>query len=296
MRLFIGRIIKWFGKVELLNFIPDDTYLSILYYFFMGKRLNLSNPMTLNEKIQWIKLFDRKNKYIELVDKVSAKIFVQKCIGSQYIIPTIGVWRNFQEIDFDSLPNKFVLKCTHDSGSCLVCTDKNTFDKKYAERFFKKRLTRQYFWAAREWAYKEIKPQIIAEEYIEDNSTHDLRDYKFYCFGDVVDCVLVCLDRCIGKPKFYFFDKKWNLKRYNIRGKNAPEDFQITKPENIDKMFQIARDLSVETGTYFVRVDLYNVNGNIYFSELTLYPDSGMDRHRLPEIDLYFGSLIGPLK
>lgn len=292
MRLLIGKIIEWLGKKEFLNFIADDIYLKILYSVIMGKKLNLINPITLNEKIQWIKIYDRKTIYKSFVDKIKVREFVQKCIGPNYLTQIIGVYENFDDIDFEQLPEKFVLKCSHDSGSCVICQNKNNFNRKKIRRFINQRLKVDFFWFAREWAYKGLKPKIIVEKYMEDECLHELRDYKFYCFKEIVECVLVCMDRNIGKPKFYFFDKEWNLKRYNIGGKNAPPNFTIPKPQNLEKMFEIAQTLSLKSKAYFIRVDLYNINGKIYFSELTLYPDSGMDVNRLPETDLYFGSLV----
>lgn len=292
VRLLIGRIIKWLGKNEILNFINDEIYLKILFYFFMNKSLDLSNPQTLNEKIQWIKLYMRDARYVSLVDKVTAKDYVAKVIGEKYIIPTLGIWDDFEKIDFKNLPEKFVLKCNHDSGSCIVCKNKTKLDIGYARKFLKKKLNRNYYWAAREWFYKGINPKIIAESYMEDSSTNDLRDYKFYCFNGRVDSVLLCLGRNIGKPVFYFFDKEWNLKRYNLSGKEAPDDFFIDKPKNIEEMFFVAEKLAKSIKVPFVRIDLYSVNSKTYFGEFTFYPDSGMDRNRLPETDKYFGSLF----
>lgn len=258
----------------------------------MKQNLDLIHPRSLNEKIQWLKLYDRKEKYTKMADKFISKEYVSNIIGEKYIIPTYGVWDNFDDIDFNKLPNKFVLKCTHDCGSVIVCKDKYKFNTEFARKRIKKAMSFNYFWVGREWAYKNIKPRIIAEQYIEDADTKDLRDYKFYCFADVVDSVLVCLDRVSGNTKFYFFDKKWNLKRYNKLAKDLPAEFTLPKPNNIDEMFEIAKKLSVSSGAPFLRVDLYNANGKIYFGELTFYPDCGLDSNRLPETDLYFGGLV----
>ena len=292
IRFFLGRVFRWLGKKRFSDFIGDAIYLKISYFLLMGKRLNLSNPKTLNEKINWLKVNDRKNEYIDMVDKHNAKEYVANVIGSDYVIPTLGVWNNVDEIDFNSLPDKFVLKCTHDCGSAIVCKDKESISKEFIKNRLDKCLRRNYFWMGREWIYKNIKPRVIAEQYMEDDKTKDLRDYKFYCFRDVVDCVLVCVGRESGNTKFYFFDRDWNLKRYNKRGKEAPVGFTLPKPENMNEMFEIAKKLSVASGAPFLRVDLYNVNGKIYFGELTFYPDCGMDRNRLSETDEYFGSLV----
>lgn len=292
MLLFLGRLFRWFGKKEHLNFIGDILYLKISYFFFMGKKLDLRNPITLNEKLQWLKLYDRKGYYYELVDKYEVKKYVKNIIGEKYVIPTLAIWNSVDDISLKLLPNKFILKCTHDSGSCIVCEDKNKVELNKVKKFLYNRLKYNYFWLGREWAYKNIKPRIIAEKYIEDSENHGLIDYKFYCFNGVVECVLVCLDRSSGSPKFYFFDKNWDLKRYNKLGKNAPQGFSLPKPKNIEEMFKVAETLAKSINVPFIRVDLYNIDGKIFFGELTFYPDSGMDRNRLYETDVYFGNLV----
>ena len=292
MVVILGRIFRKLGKYGFLNFIADKTYIKILYRLFMKQKLDLIHPKSLNEKIQWLKLYDRKEMYSKMVDKYTSKEYVSNIIGKKYIIPTYGVWDNFDNIDFSKLPTQFVLKCTHDCGSVIVCKNKYKFDIEFASKRIKKAMSFNYFYVGREWAYKNIKPRIIAEQYIEDADTKDLRDYKFYCFTDVVDSVLVCLDRVSGNTKFYLFDKNWNLKRYNKFAKDLPAEFTLPKPNNIDEMFEIAKKLSVASGAPFLRVDLYNANGKIYFGELTFYPDCGLDNNRLPETDLYFGGLI----
>ena len=269
--------------------LPDKLFLKSAFYIYKGKKLSLDNPITMDEKLQWLKLYNRNPEYPKMVDKCDSKEYVEQIIGAEYIIPTLGVWDTFDSIDFDKLPNQFVLKCTHDSGSVVVCKDKNTFDYNEAKKKLEKGLKRNIFWHTREWPYKELPPRILAEKYMTDNSG-GLIDYKFYCFDGYVDCVLVCIDRHLKNTKFYFFDKEWKLKRLNVRGKNAPEDFTLPKPECIDKMFELASQLS--KGMPFIRVDLYENNGQIYFGELTFFPDSGFDPNRLPESDLYFGNLI----
>lgn len=271
----------------------DEQYLKLAYRVRMGKKLNLENPVTLNEKIQWLKLNNRNPMLNVYVDKYRVKPEVARIIGEEYIIPTIGVWNSFEEIDFSKLPKQFVLKCNHDSHSVVVCTDKDKFDYKTARKKLTNGLKTNYFWHGREWAYKDVKPLIIAEQYMtNDDSTAELTDYKFYCFKDYVDSVMLCVDREIGDPKFYFFDEQWKLRRYNKRGIDAPEDFTLPKPENMDLMFRLASKLSLATGAPFVRVDLYNVKGHPYFGELTFSPGNGLDSNRLYETDVYFGDLM----
>ena len=267
---------------------PERLYLIIRYYLVMGKPLHLDDPKTMNEKLQWLKLYNRKPEYTQMVDKVLAKDYVANLIGQKYIVPTLGVWDHFDEIDFDKLPKQFVLKTNHSGGSTgvVICKDKTTFDKVSAKKKLERSLKRDISRSLIEWPYRNVKRKILAEEYLGD----DLIDYKFYCFDGEVDVVMNCIERQTGNPKFYFFDKEWNLRRLNKRGKEAPEGFTLPKPEGMDEMFVIAARLS--EGLPFARVDLYNINGIIYFSEITFFPDSGFDSNRLPESDLYFGEKI----
>lgn len=275
---------------ELFKWMDDELYLKFFYRIVMGKKLNLDNPQTFNEKLQWLKLHDRKDIYTTMVDKYEAKKYVAEQIGEEYIIPTLGVWDSFDDIDFDSLPNQFVLKCTHDSGGLVICRDKSTFDKNSARKKINRSLKSNFFWFGREWPYKAVKPRIIAEPYMEDAQEKELRDYKFFCFDGYVDNVMLAMDRVSGDPKFYFFNQDWKLMRLNIRGRNAPKDFTLPKPKAIDQMFQLAAELS--KGISFVRVDLYYCNGQIYFGEMTFFPQSGFDANLLRETDEYLGNMI----
>ena len=277
---------------KIFMLLPDRIFLKIRYRREMGKKLDLRHPKTMNEKLQWLKLYDRQPRYTSYVDKVQVKEYIGKTIGKEYVVKTLGVWQSFDEIDFDALPDKFVLKTNHSGGNhgVVICKNKATFDCEAAKCQLEESLKEDIFSWYREWPYKNVKPCIFAEEYLEDPAVGELCDYKFYCFDGYVDAVMICIDRQIGDPKFYFFDKEWKLCRYNKRGKEAPADFTLPRPENLDKMFGIAANLSKNIP--FVRVDLYNVSGKIYFGELTFYPASGFDRNRLPEMDLYFGNLI----
>ena len=283
-----------FVLLRILNHIyflfPDKLFLQIRFYLEMGKKLDLKNPQTMNEKLQWLKLYNRKAEYTIMVDKILVKEYVGQLIGSKYVIPTIAIWDNPEEIKLEVLPDKFVLKTNHSGGNTgvILCKSKSAFSLQSAVSKLKKSLHSDIFNTYREWPYKNVHRRVFAEVLLEDEAGVD--DYKFYCFNGFVDCVLVCVDRQIGQPKFYFFDEDWRLKRYNKRGKEAPENFSLPKPKNLDKMFDIARTLS--KGIPFVRVDLYNVNGNVYFGELTFFPASGFDGNRLPEADLYFGEMI----
>ena len=270
--------------------VADPSYVKMMFYRDMGYPLNLENPTTFNEKLQWLKVYNHRPEYTAMVDKAAAKEYVASIIGEEYIIPTLGIWDRFEDIDFSCLPEQFVLKTTHDSKSVVICTDRASFDIEAARKKLTASLSRSYYLKYREWPYKDITPRIIAEKYMVDESGTELKDYKFSCYnGDATD-VMLCFDRATGDTKFYFFDKEWNLLRYNKRGKEAPEGFTVPKPKNMDKMFEIAARLS--EGIPYLRVDLYNIDGAIYFGELTFFPRSGCDSNLLRETDLLFGSRI----
>lgn len=259
----------------------------------MGKPLNLNHPVTLNEKIQWLKIHDHNPLYTQLVDKYRAKDYVQSLLGEEYIIKTIGVYSSFDEIDFDRLPPRFVIKCTHDSGGLIICRDKSKLDINDAKEKICSSLRTNYYWSGREWPYKNVTPKILVEEYMEDfNNPGDIIDYKFYCFYGKCDLVLTCFDRKSGHTKYYFFDRNWGLQRLNKMGKEAPEGFTIPKPQNIDKMFEIAEILSTDCHAPFVRIDLYDINNHIYFGEYTFYTQGGFDTGRLYETDISLGNKL----
>lgn len=275
------------------KFWPEALYLKVFYYSYMGKKLDLKNPITLNEKLQWLKLHNRNPRYTAIVDKYLVKDIVAKIIGKEHIIPTLGAWDRVEDINFDTLPEKFVLKTNHSGGNTgvVICKDKAKLDKNVTMSILTHSINSTGIYPFyREWPYKDVKRKILAEQLMETSNGEDVSDYKFYCFDGNVDCVLTCIERQAGDAKFYFFDRNWELKRYNKRGKDAPEGFTLPRPKNLDKMFEIAAKLS--DGLPFARVDLYNVDGDIYFGEITFYPASGVDYNRLPETDLYFGSLL----
>jgi len=277
-------------KFAITKLLPDKLYLSLRFRSRFGRFPNFKSPTTFNEKLQWLKLYDRNSAYTTMVDKYEAKIYVSRILGEEYIIPTLGVWTKFEEIDFDSLPSQFVLKCTHDSGGLVICKDKSKLDIDNAREKINQSLKRNFYYIGREWPYKNVVPRIIAEQYMDDNG-HVPIDYKIYCFNGKPYKVMLCLDRDKDSPtKFYSFDREWNLLRHNNLGKEAPEDFTLPQPINLKKMFEFAEVLSKDIP--FVRVDFYEVSGQLYFGELTFYPDSGFDNAILPEIDSLYGSMI----
>ena len=277
----------WISKL-----FSDERYLKIKYYLKMGKKLNLDNPQTFNEKLQWLKLYNRKDEYTMMADKYAVRQYIAEKLGEEYLIPLLGVWDNAEDIDFDALPEQFVLKCTHNSGKGMcICKDKSKLDIDKVRKELNEGLKEEYFYSGREWCYKNIKPRIIAEKYMADDKLSEgLSDYKFMCFNGMAESVMVCLERHTGDTKFYFFNEEWELLRYNIRGINAPEDFMLQKPEKIDEMFELARLLS--TNLPFVRVDLYCSYGKVYFGELTFFPDSGFDANILRSTDENFGECL----
>lgn len=273
------KIILYLMNKEFFNWIDDETYLKIKYRLIMEKKLDLSNPKTFNEKLQWLKLYDRKQEYTQMVDKYEVRKYISKILGEEYLIPLIGVYDNPKEIDFNALPNKFVIKCTHDSGTAIICKDKNKLDIKSIKRKLKKYLKRKYYYVHREWPYKNIKPRIIIEEYIEDSIVGELRDYKIYAFNGKCNYIMLCYDRIKENTKFIYYDKNWNIqKELSTDGIKYGDSIQNIKPKNLDKMFEFASILSKEIP--FVRVDFYEANEKLYFGELTFYPSAGFDTTR----------------
>jgi hypothetical protein len=256
----------------------------------MGKKLNLDNPITYNEKLQWLKLYDRNPGYTALVDKCEVKVKVAEIIGEEYIIPTIGVYEKFDDIDFDLLPNQFVIKCTHDSGGLVICRDKSKLDISAARNKINKFLKRKYYYQWREWPYKNVKPRIIVEQYMEDTSTRELRDYKFFCFGGVPKLIFIASDRQKAgeETKFDFFDMDFNHLPFTNGHPNAA--VPPAKPAMFEKMKELAAKLS--SGIPHVRVDFYEVDGRIYFGEMTFYHWSGMVPFDPEEWDYTLGSWI----
>lgn len=253
------------------SMMNDRTFIKWEYFSGMKKFPNLKNPKTYNEKLQWLKLNYIHPEYAEMVDKAIAKDYVSRIIGEEYIIPTLGVWNTFDEIDFDKLPNQFVLKTTHDSGGVVVVSDKSKFDKEAARKKLEKSLRNNYFLQHREYPYKDIKPRILAEQFMVDESGTELKDYKFFCFNGKCKMLFVATDRSIGDVKFDFFDEKFNHLPF-VQG-HPWATKEIKKPAGFDKMIELSEKLC--KGFPHVRVDLYDINGNIYFGELTFFHFSG---------------------
>ena len=281
--------ISLLGRVLRGSIWADKIYLSILFRYRLKRKLDFKNPKTYNEKLQWMKIYDKNPLYSKLADKYEVRKYIANKIGEEYLIPLIGVWNSFDEIDFDKMPNEFILKCTHDSGSVIICTDKNSFDKKKARKKFNHWMKRNYYINTREWPYKDIEPKIIAEKLIGEKGEAPI-DYKFYCFNGVVDCVMLCFDRGSGNTKFCYFNREWEKLPYIKDEFDACKNKVIYKPEPIDKMFELAEKLCKQFRS--VRIDMYFEDNKIYFGEITFFSQSGFTIDLPDDIDKKWGDMI----
>lgn len=271
------------------KYLDDEHFIKYRFRIVMGKKININNPITYNEKLQWLKLYDRNPLYTTLVDKIQVKDYVAEIIGTEYIIPTIKVYESPSEIKLNDLPNQFVLKTNHDGDSLgvFVCKDKDTFDLDKALVTLSNNLKRNYYYTGREWPYKNVKPYIFAEKYEEDEFG-ELRDYKFFCFDGKVKAVFIATERSSGHVKFDYFDRDFN--HLDFIQSHPMSDKQINKPANYEEMIIIAEKLS--KGIPHVRVDLYNCNGRILFGEMTFFHYGGMIKFHPEEWDYTFGSWL----
>lgn len=297
------------GKYDKL---PDKEYLEKIFKASMGYSLNLENPQTFNEKLQWLKLYNRNPAYTVMVDKYKVRDYIKETIGEEYLIPLLGVWDKAEDIDFDKLPNQFVLKCTHDSGGLCICRNKSIFDRRQCVEYLNKRLSNNYYKQWREWPYKNVSPKIIAEQYIDVTQNTPLKcgdimsveelqceqgllDYKFMCFSGRVQALFLDIGVVKGSSKHaenYYrnvYDREFNLLPVKETRENYP--LKIKMPDNFNQMVEIAEKLS--SGMPHVRVDLYNVKGRIFFGEFTFFHGSGLSNFFVPkEWDKIFGDWI----
>lgn len=286
---------RYMGSVILHRFdrlIKNDAlYLKMEYYFQTGRRLNLNNPKSYNEKLQWLKIHDRKPEYTQMVDKAGVKDYITKTIGEQYVIPTLGVWKHFDEIDFTILPEKFVLKCTHDSGGLVICKDKKMLDKVSAKKKIEKCLKKNYFYGTREWPYKDVEPRIIAEPLLEQANGDEICDYKVMCFNGKAKLIELHMNRHSDHHTQDFYDVNWQKTEISQgKGYGGCSDIEVPKPSCLDKMLQLSETLTKDMA--HCRVDWYVVNGHLYFGELTFFDGSGFDLFDRYEDDLLLGSWI----
>ncbi len=272
--------------IDKLRFIPDKPYLRMVYWIKTGNKLNLDNPTGFNEKLNWIKLYDVHDEWCRYVDKVAVRDYLKEKIGEDLSIPLLGVWKHYDDIDFDALPEQFVLKCSHDSGSVKIVQDKSKIDHKAFKKFFEGRLRINPFYAGREFPYKNVPPRILAEEYMKTLSGDELKTYKILCFGGKPKVVQVITNQHTDQ-RFDYLDIDFNP--YDFEHICPKADEGVEKSANYHKMIEIATKLS--EGFPFIRVDLYDIDGKVYFSELTFFHDGGF--YNFPEkYEQEFGSWI----
>ena len=268
--------------------MPDDLYLKRRFHAKLGTTLHLDNPQSFNEKLQWLKLYDRNSSYTQMVDKYAVREYIKNTIGEEYLIPLLGVWDSFDEIDFDKLPNQFVLKTNHDSGTVVICKNKNTFDIEAAREKINKRINYNYYNLWREWPYKNVKPRIIAEKYMEDNSG-GLQDYKILCFGGIPKLIEFHSGRFTENHVQEFYDFNWIPQSFNQIGYQI--SYKATdKVDSLDEMYFLSKILAKDIP--HVRVDWYVANKKLYFGEMTFFDSSGFDPFYPEEWDYTLGSWI----
>lgn len=277
---------------KLVYILPDELYLKLLFLDRVGYWPNFKSPRSYNEKLQWLKLHDKRKEYTSMVDKIEAKKYVANVVGEKYIIPTLGVWDSVDEIDWDMLPNQFVIKVTSDSGGIIVCKNKDRLNIEEAKSILTKGWGRNYYLKNKEFPYKDLKPRIIAEKYMEDESGFELKDYKIFCFNGKPSILFVASDRQKEgeETKFDFFDVEWNHLPFTNGHPNAKN--VIVKPENYEEMLFVAETLAKKIDAPQVRIDLYNCNGKIYFGEITFFHWSGMKPFKPVEWDFKLGEMI----
>ena len=283
------KLVSGLSRRGFFNILRDKSFLKLVFKSRVGYTLNLDNPKTYNQKLQWLKLYDRNPLYTTMVDKAAAKEYVAEKIGEQYIIKTLGVWDRFDDIDFNTLPNQFVLKTTHDSGGVVICKEKSTFDCDGTRKKLAKRLKKSFFLQSREWPYKNVKPRIIAEEYIKEISFGDVYEYKMFCFSGEVKMVLVCNGEYTNSERTIDYCDE-NFNKLPFISYNQPSKHNIETPKEKKELFEIAKKLSKDIP--HVRVDLYVVNGKIFFGELTFFHGSGFQAFEPSEWDRKIGEWL----
>lgn len=283
------KLIIKLGKIS--GLIPDKLYLKAYYYNVFGKKLDLKNPKTFNEKLQWLKLYDRRPEYTMMVDKYKVRDYVSELIGEEHLIPLLGVWDDPDEIDFESLPNQFVLKCNHNSavGMC-ICKDKTKLNIEEVKEKLRNGLSKDYYLSGREWPYKDVPRKIICEKYMTDSENEDLPDYKIHSFNGIPKVILVCSKRFKEEGLHEdFFNKNWE--KLELKRPNAPNsEQQIPKPKELIEMLEFSEKISKNIP--FARTDFYVVDGKIYFGEITFYPASGLESFSPEKWDEILGDWI----
>lgn len=290
-----------FNFTKIQRILPDELLFKIMFHAKLGYKLDLKSPRTFNEKLQWLKLYDRKPIYTKMVDKYEAKKIISNKVGDKYVVPSYGVWDSFDDIDFSDLPEQFVLKTTHDCGGVIICKNKDSADLHSMKRFFNARMKENFFWRGREWPYKDVKPRILAEKYLNADDINDglftydiginkgITDYKIMCFSGIPYCCLACLGRNSREGLHEnFYDKEWNLLPF--KRENPRFEGEVKRPQYYDEMWSIAEILS--KGTKFLRVDFFISNNQLYVGELTFFPANGFGKFIPMEWDYKLGELI----
>ena len=266
----------------------DRFFLKCFYKKHMGKKLNLSHPVAFSEKLQWLKLYDRKPEYSIMADKVLVKDYIREKIGAQYVVPTIGVYNSVNQVPFDCLPDQYVIKCSHDSGSTFICSNKESFNIEKVKEELSKRMKSNYYWVEREWPYKKIIPRIIVEEYLCDDNGHYPPDYKFFCFDGEMHYYKVDYDR-FSNHRANYYNRNHVFQPFGELYMLPDEAIKATIPDDFNLMIEIAEILSV--GIPFVRIDFYNIHGRIYVGEMTFFPSGGVEPF-VGNGDIILGELI----
>lgn len=281
--------VPYLGARGFLHGMDDETYLKKCFKAYMGYDLDLDNPRTFNEKLQWLKLHDRNPLYTTLVDKCAVKQWVADRIGPEYVTPTYARWDRAEDVDVSGLPERFVLKTNHDSGGVAICRDRATFDLEAAKRKLARHLRRNYYWGCREWPYRDVRPCVFAEEYLDPGEGGDLADYKLFRFSSGRMVTLVCEDRLLGAGmKETFFDEEWCP--LDLTEGGHPSNPGHLAPPHFEQMRALCDELA--EGLPFCRVDFYESGGGLLFGEMTLYPCGGFERFDPPEWDERLGSWV----
>lgn len=286
---YVGKVFNYLSKLGLLNWIPDRLYLHLFYFFRTNKKLNIDDPRSFNEKLQWLKLNNRNKIYTIMVDKYESKMFFESKIDSGFQVPIYGVFDRFEDIDFQSLPDSFVIKTTHDSGGVIVVKNKKDVDFKKIERKIKKSLNTNYYYNGREWPYKNVRPRIIVEKFLVDKQNESLIDYKVMCFNGEPQIIQTITERNQDGFKDNYFDSEWNElmipRKSTVRNCNIP-----SRPRNLNKMIELSRNVSKNIP--FLRVDFFEVNSKLYFGEFTFFPANGCIDFLNEKDNLMLGDLI----
>lgn len=278
-----------YGLIKKLKFLPPEFYVKIYYEYYSGRKLNLKNPLEFNEKIQWLKVYYQPPILTQLVDKYAVRPYIEEKIGTKYLNDILGVYTTFESIDFNTLPNKFVLKGAHGSNYNLIVNDKSKLDRKHVKKLVNKWLSRNYYYrSGLEWAYKNVPPRVIAEKFMKEEGKEVLNDYKFYCCNGVPKFIQIDIGRGIDHTRC-FYDLQWG--KMSITKGNIPMfKGTLEKPANLDEMIHLAKTLS-EPFPY-VRVDFFSVNGNTIFGEMTFYPADGRGDFKPIEYNKIVGDYI----